>query len=276
MARKRIDRSNAYDKAFPTRLRLLIAERRVSQAGVAEYLEVSRQAVSRYCDGSSGPDWETVVKLAEYFDVSIDYLLGVSTIRSTEIEVKQICQTTGLSEDALHGIRLIKEISSVRFDQCDEAQNEIINRLKNEGFRDPYAYSEGLMTPITVLNAILSENKSDLCNALQDLSIGINFIAHKNRNVRSVSDVKEVLSNIPSPDEFIFMPWDKTGRIIVSRGLLTLLDMIKIICEDNALEIIGRETVDDIDPEMIKKICRATVEYFNEREANICDEEKDH
>lgn len=276
MARKKRNRDGAYDKGFPVRLRLLIAEKRVSQAEVADLLDVSRQAVSRYCDGSSGPDWETIVQLARYFDVSVDYLLGVSAIKSTEIETKQICQTTGLSEDALHGIELIKEISSVRIDQSDEAQNEIIDRLKNEGFSEPYAYSEGMMTPINVLNAILSENKSDLCNALQDLSIGINFIAHKNRNVRSISDVKEILSNIPSPDEYIFMPWHITGRMIVSRGLLTLSDMINKICEGNALEIIGRETVEDIDPEMIKKICRATVEYFNEREANICDEEKDH
>lgn len=76
MPRKRKEQSDNYNKAFPTALRKLMDYKKTTQNELAEYLQKTRQSISYYCDGSSSPDWETLVKIADYFDVSTDYLLG--------------------------------------------------------------------------------------------------------------------------------------------------------------------------------------------------------
>lgn len=61
----------------------------VSQQSVAEYLEITRQAYSNYENGNRAPDTETLLKLAEYFEVTVDTLLRGSDAgtSSTPIEL---------------------------------------------------------------------------------------------------------------------------------------------------------------------------------------------
>lgn len=47
-----------------------------TQQDVSDYLGISRQAYSNYESGKREPDFETLLKLGEYFDCSVDYLLG--------------------------------------------------------------------------------------------------------------------------------------------------------------------------------------------------------
>jgi len=46
------------------------------QKDVANYIGISQQAVARWEKGETEPDSETLVKLAELFGCSVDYLLG--------------------------------------------------------------------------------------------------------------------------------------------------------------------------------------------------------
>lgn len=57
-------------------IRDLREDRDIKQKTVAEYLNVSQQAYSNYENGHREfPIW-AIIKLAEYYEVSIDYLLG--------------------------------------------------------------------------------------------------------------------------------------------------------------------------------------------------------
>lgn len=56
-------------------LRKLRIAKGVSQQSVADYLEITRQAYSNYENGNRAPDTETLLKLAEYFEVTVDTLL---------------------------------------------------------------------------------------------------------------------------------------------------------------------------------------------------------
>ena len=53
----------------------LLVEKNVSQTQLAEYLGVKRQAVNNYCLGKSTTNFDGLIKIAEFFNVSIDYLL---------------------------------------------------------------------------------------------------------------------------------------------------------------------------------------------------------
>ncbi len=62
-----------------TNLLKLRKEKNVSQGDVAKFLGTSRQVVSRYERGDTEANYETLCRLSQYFDVSVDYLLGNST-----------------------------------------------------------------------------------------------------------------------------------------------------------------------------------------------------
>ena len=47
------------------------------------------------------PSADIVFMLANYFDVSTDYLLGISDIPTQETELKAVCEYTGLSQKAI-------------------------------------------------------------------------------------------------------------------------------------------------------------------------------
>ena len=49
---------------------------KVTQRELAEHLQIAQPSYIRYENGTSEPSLENLVKLADFFDVSIDYLLG--------------------------------------------------------------------------------------------------------------------------------------------------------------------------------------------------------
>ncbi len=67
------------------RLRELRKEKGLTQIELAKILNVSDRSVGFYETGERDPDTETLKKLADYFDVTIDYLLGRSDIRNQKI-----------------------------------------------------------------------------------------------------------------------------------------------------------------------------------------------
>ena len=63
---------------FGRRLRELRKEEGLSQRDLGEKLGACNQAVSFWETGSREPDLDTLKALAQIFDVSADYLLGLS------------------------------------------------------------------------------------------------------------------------------------------------------------------------------------------------------
>lgn len=57
------------------RLKALRKERGVSQVKLAMDLNLSQNSISRYETGVREADYKTLIMLADYFNVSIDYLL---------------------------------------------------------------------------------------------------------------------------------------------------------------------------------------------------------
>lgn len=65
------------------RLKEIRKERNLTQKEFAEKLNISQQAISQYENGDREPKLETWQKLADFFNVPVDYLLGISKDSST-------------------------------------------------------------------------------------------------------------------------------------------------------------------------------------------------
>ena len=69
---------------FGENIRSLRKQREMTQEALADFLGVSFQAVSKWERGESYPDIELLPVIADFFEVSTDYLLGVDKAKSEE------------------------------------------------------------------------------------------------------------------------------------------------------------------------------------------------
>ena len=72
------------------RIKLLREEKKIRQDELAKVLSISPSAVGMYERDEREPNDEITLKLAEYFGVSTDYLLGKSDNRNSDIPVSKI------------------------------------------------------------------------------------------------------------------------------------------------------------------------------------------
>ena len=90
-----------YHSAFATVLREEYLRTAEDVKKLADYLQISPQAVNQFKQGQNFPKTENLVKIAQYFNCSLDYLIGLSDVRSPDADVQAVCDYTGLSEKAV-------------------------------------------------------------------------------------------------------------------------------------------------------------------------------
>lgn len=61
---------------YKNRIRDLREDMDLRQADVAERVSIDQRTLSNYETGKTNPDSDALIRLADFFDVSIDYLVG--------------------------------------------------------------------------------------------------------------------------------------------------------------------------------------------------------
>lgn len=79
--------------------------RKVSQKELADAVGVSRQVISQYCIGETSPNVERLYDIAKFFDVSSDFLIGLTSIPTTNTDDRMIHEKTGLSNKAINELK---------------------------------------------------------------------------------------------------------------------------------------------------------------------------
>lgn len=86
------------------KLRVLAGE---SQQSLADNIGVKRETVKFWESGERHIKCGDIAKLAKHFNVSADYLLGLSDVVSPDTGIRSVCDYTGLSEKSVDNIREI-------------------------------------------------------------------------------------------------------------------------------------------------------------------------
>lgn len=83
--------------SFAENLRLIRKEKNISQEELAEIIGVSRQAISKWEQGSAYPEMEKLLLLTKYFNVSLDYLMlgEIKSIEKEDTSFKNVIMPTG-------------------------------------------------------------------------------------------------------------------------------------------------------------------------------------
>lgn len=80
---------------FHERLKSLRQSKKVTQDEFAKLVGISRSAIGMYESGKRRPDYETLEKLADFFNVDMDYLLGKSDTNTDIFKLKTLSPLKG-------------------------------------------------------------------------------------------------------------------------------------------------------------------------------------
>lgn len=88
------------------RLKGLREEWKLNQAELAGKLNVSQSTISAYEIGERAPDLKILIHMADFFNVSLDYLVGMS-------DVKQQIRKSDLTADELEHLYRYRQLGDI-------------------------------------------------------------------------------------------------------------------------------------------------------------------
>lgn len=109
---------------FSKRLKILRQEKHLNQVELSKTILVGNKTISDYERGVSNPDFETLQKIANFFNVSTDYLLGKTDER---------LPSSSSPKDQLKGVKLalFDQVEDLTDDQAKQVL-DIIKIIKKE------------------------------------------------------------------------------------------------------------------------------------------------
>lgn len=188
------------------RIRLLREKHGLKQINLANALQVSPQAVSKWEKGANFPDIPLLLKIGKLFDVSIDYLLGTTDAGSGIFEATVFC--SGITHFARRAIsmnsREMADYTNVFFYHLTESA------LKFDGIPIKYVgdgflcFFSGSDHPDRAVRAAIHAKKviqqKDLVISLNSGSIYLGMIGHPQYALRDI--VGEAVNRA-----FLIMEW---------------------------------------------------------------------
>lgn len=121
-----------YPSVFAENLESIISSNGVTQEMLADAIGVQRQTISKYTKGLSTPSVDIALKIANYFNVSLDWLCGRENAYKELSEDKSVaCKTLGLSSNAIDSIMAIAKMP---------ADEEVFN---TSGIYSSFAFTKG-------------------------------------------------------------------------------------------------------------------------------------
>lgn len=136
---------------FGQRLKELRKSKRLTQQQLADIFFLNKSSISRYENGSQLPENEQLQKLADYFEVSIDYLLGrdenPNPTSSPEMLTKK--EKLDIEKEALQMIENIDKAKVVEFcgNPADDEDKEFLRLAYEKFLSDVRVYNKMKYTP---------------------------------------------------------------------------------------------------------------------------------
>jgi len=115
---------------FSHRLRKLRKENNLTQKDLAEQINVDRATIAGYETKGKEPAYDKLEKLANYFNVSIDYLLGRSDIKTPEEHLQKLFKDDPELVEILEDFKNDKD-RLMTFKELRKLDNESLKEILN-------------------------------------------------------------------------------------------------------------------------------------------------
>ncbi|PXW88780.1 transcriptional regulator with XRE-family HTH domain [Pseudogracilibacillus auburnensis] len=121
------------------RLKKLRSDKRITQEKLGKKVNVTKVSISGYENGNRSPDTETLQRLANYFEVSVDYLLGRTdnpNPPNSEFnpmdEINRLIKEYDIDQSGFFDIEKWKAMGPEEIKQLEEYFEFITSRAKNK------------------------------------------------------------------------------------------------------------------------------------------------
>lgn len=101
---------------FAERLKALRKSSGLTQEQLAKAMNYSTKgSISFYENCDRAPDIEFLSHVSKFFDVSADYLIGLTDLKTADTGIQTACAVTGLPEEAINFLASMNGNSKCRF-----------------------------------------------------------------------------------------------------------------------------------------------------------------
>jgi len=106
---------------FSENLKNLLKNNNISQYELSKILNNSQQSISRYVNGVTEPDIHNLIQIANYFNVTTDYLLGLSDDLGNVVN-------NNLTETENYLINQLRQLNSEKKQELISYANYLVNK----------------------------------------------------------------------------------------------------------------------------------------------------
>lgn len=186
------------------RIKQLRQEQQLSLRHLSKELNIAYSSLGKYERGEQQPNFETLIKIANYFHVTTDYLLELTEAKSTNLEISYMSNYLGLTERSIHELHAYNDI-------CEKNQ-----QVKQK---------------LTTLNMLFTPH----CELLEKITDYLNFSAthfknfydNSNNALSPISDLElwDDIEKTSYSDDWDL--WSKALLLIVEEELLQTRERIQ-------------------------------------------------
>lgn len=205
-------------KEIGERIKHLRISKKLTQDEVAHALNVKRETVTRWETGARDIKTEITILLSKYFNVSADYLLGLTENTSTNISEIGISNKTGFSTSTVENIL---NLSAEHKTILDKIINELLKSDLLEKFEE------------------LKENNIKLINLYQTDSIYNKLVEDEELTYNTIDNADELNG------KFIFK--DEYSKLLLFEIKYILFDIIRNLSDYNKMIELKKDSENDED-----------------------------
>ena len=205
-------------KEIGERIKHLRISKKLTQDEVAHALNVKRETVTRWETGARDIKTEITILLSKYFNVSADYLLGLTENTSTNISEIGISNKTGFSTSTVENILDLPIKLKIILDK-------IINELLKSDLLEKFEE--------------LKENNIKLINLYQTDSIYNKLVEDEELTYNTIDNADELNG------KFIFK--DEYSKLLLFEIKYILFDIIRNLSEYNKMIELKKDSENDED-----------------------------
>lgn len=226
---------------FSERLNLIMKERGVTQSTLSKAVGITKQSISMYSNAHRVPDIEVFKNICEFFEVSADYLLGISDVKSFDLETKAIGEKLKLDDAAIEQLESIAEIKGTI-----NGNNQI--QIKK------YAQEITIDVGVSSVEEILTSDTPDDI----DLSLVLNAFISDNEFLRFFTDFtlyiheKTLLMGYKEWAKKYVEELMAKDNVLIRGYLGKSIDLNKHALPENAKDMIANHYVDLMTEELFK------------------------
>lgn len=184
-----------YCGIFATRFRTLMEKhtingKKLTQDYLANYLGVKRQTISQYFNGSTLPQLEKMYLIANFFNVSVDYLMGFVNAESVDIYDKKISQIIGLNDEAINNLKTTNKDNKTNIQVVNTLLNEKVGGL--EVLHSISSFLEFDKTTYSAMPNDLIKSYNGKIYTIDGDKMELILLAQVQDKLRQLKDTKEV------------------------------------------------------------------------------------